>query len=95
MEAILEFFKNLLNIIVGISGWGLYISFIPGVALIWILPTVFLIVSFIRYKRATDNQEKYKKLLRIAFMTYIVCILLFIALMIYTMFEFSNSYPPM
>ena len=83
------------NFLSGLFGWASYISTIPGLSLIWILPTAFLIFSLIQYKRGTDNKSKYKKLLLISLIIFIVCILLFIGLMIWTISDFNNAYPAM
>lgn len=87
--------KTIFDFISGLLGWASYISFIPGVVLIWVIPTIFLIFSLIRYKRATDNKAKYKKLLLISLIVFIICILLFIGLVIRAISDFKNAYPVM
>ena len=87
--------KTIFDFISGLLGWASYISFIPGVVLIWVIPTIFLIFSLIRYKRATDNKAKYKKLLLISLIVFIICILLFIGLVIWAISDFKNAYPVM
>lgn len=87
--------KIILDFIVIFFDCAFYISLVPGVALIWILPTIFLIFSLIQYKRETDNKSKYKKLLLISLIIFIVCILLFIGLVIWAISDFNNAYPAM
>lgn len=85
----------ILNFLSGLFGWASYISAIPGLSLIWIFPTIFLVFSFIRYKREIDNKAKYKKVLFISLIVFIICILLFIGLMIWAISDFDNAYPAM
>ena len=87
--------KVILNFISGLFGWASYISAIPGLSLILILPTVFLIFSLIQYKRATNDKSKYKKLLLISLIVFIICILLFIGLVIWAISDFNSAYPVM
>ena len=87
--------KAIFNFISGLLGWASYISFIPGIVLIWVIPTIFLIFSLIRYKRATGNKAKYKKLLLIALILFIICIALFIGLVIWAISDFNSAYPVM
>ena len=87
--------KVLLNFISGLFGWAFYVSCVPGVALIWLLPTIFLIINLIRYKRATKNKAKYKKQLLISLIVFIICIILFIGLVIWAILDFDNVYPVM
>lgn len=87
--------KIILDFIVMFFDCAFYISLVPGVALIWILPTIFLIFSLIQYKRRTDNKSKYKKLLLISLIIFIVCILLFIGLVIWAILASQTLYPVM
>ena len=83
------------NFLSVLFGWASYISTIPGLSLIWSLPTVFLIFSLIRYKQATDRKSKCKKTLLISLIIFIICILLFIGLVIWAISDFNNAYPAM
>lgn len=83
------------NFLSVLFGWASYISTIPGLSLIWILPTAFLIFSLIRYKQATDRKSKCKKTLLISLIIFIICILLFIGLVIWAISDFNNAYPAM
>ena len=87
--------KIILDFIVMFFDCAFYISLVPGVALIWILPTIFLIFSLIRYKQATDRKSKCKKTLLISLIIFIICILLFIGLVIWAILASQTLYPAM
>ena len=87
--------KIILDFIVMFFDCAFYISLVPGVALIWILPTTFLIFSLIRYKQATDRKSKCKKTLLISLIIFIICILLFIGLVIWAILASQTLYPAM